>query len=322
MELLRAYGREDLAILYVLKLREEEGYLVECVESLQPPIPRSEKWVLIVSTLFGCPVHCRMCDAGGWYKGRLTSEEIIDQIRFLVKKRFNGLTVPVKKFKIQFARMGEPAMNPALLDVLDELPEALDAPGLLPSVSSVAPRGSEPFFRRLAEIKDKHYDKGRFQLQFSIHSTEPAIRSSIMSVKTLDFEWMGRFGAEFRKPGDQLITLNFAATREVPIDPEALRPHFDPKHFLIKLTPLNPTIRASESELTSYIDPDRPDSGQELAQAFEKAGYRVILSIGEVEENAIGSNCGQYATQIRNGMLKVRDGYQAGRYETRTTSEL
>ncbi|MFH1999182.1 MAG: radical SAM protein, partial [Planctomycetota bacterium] len=104
MELVQVFGKDDLATLYVVRLRQGEGYLVECVESLQPPKPRSQKWVLIVSTLFGCPVRCRMCDAGGWYRGGLTATEIMDQIRFLVKNRFNGVSVPVEKFKIQFAR--------------------------------------------------------------------------------------------------------------------------------------------------------------------------------------------------------------------------
>ncbi|GAH16437.1 unnamed protein product, partial [marine sediment metagenome] len=68
IEILGEYGREDLAKVYVASMRGNKEYLVEFVESVQPPIPREKKWVLIVSTLFGCPVGCRMCDAGGEYK--------------------------------------------------------------------------------------------------------------------------------------------------------------------------------------------------------------------------------------------------------------
>jgi 23S rRNA (adenine2503-C2)-methyltransferase len=314
MELIRTFGKDDLAKVYVLKLGEDEDRLVECVESLQPPRPRSEKWVLIISTLFGCPVSCRMCDAGGWYKGRLSAEEIMEQIRFLVRIRFDGDSIPVKKFKIQFARMGEPALNPALLDVLECLPQAFHAPGLLPSVSSVIPKGTEPFFERLREIKNEHYDQGRFQLQFSIHSTDPETRKAFVPRPVLDFERMGRLGERFRAPGDQRITLNIAAARDVPLEPERLRPFFDPKHFLIKLTPLNPTERVLQSGLSSVIDPERPETGQALTDRFERAGYQVILSIGEREENAIGSNCGQYITYVRKGQVAIREGYTSERY--------
>jgi 23S rRNA (adenine2503-C2)-methyltransferase len=314
MELIREFGKDKLARLYVLRLRPGDDHLVECVESLQPPRPRSEKWVLIVSTLFGCPVGCRMCDAGGWYGGKLAAGEILEQIRFMVRKRFGASRVPSKKFKIQFARMGEPALNPAVLDVLEQLPDALDAPGLLPSVSSVAPHGTERFFDRLKEIKTRLYPAGRFQLQFSLHSTDPEARRSVVPVKVLPFEWMARYAGAFLEQGDQRITLNFAAASDLPVEPEKLLPHFDPGRFLIKLTPLNPTQRASQAGLSSVIDAHRPSSANELVQRFESAGYRVILSIGETEENAIGSNCGQYVTCVKNGKLCIRTGYEADRY--------
>jgi hypothetical protein len=35
----------------------------------------------------------------------------------------------------------------------------------------------------------------------------------------------------------------------------------------------------------------------------------VILSIGEVEENQIGSNCGQYVLSYMAGEMPVKDGY-------------
>ena len=299
VECIRSFGRDDLARVYVLRLRPGEGGMVECVESLNPGVPRSEKWVLLVSTLFGCPVGCPMCDAGGVrYGGVLTAEEILEQVRFLVRRRFGGTAVPVRKFKIQFARMGEPALNPAVLDVLDRLPEALDAPGLLPSLSTIAPAASEPFFRRLLEIKERCYGGGRFQLQFSLHTTEPSVRARLVPVRCLDFAWMGRYGARFRRTGDQRITLNFAAAEGVPVEPERLLPFFDPEHFLVKLTPVNPTFRGRAAGMRSAIDPYRPGTARILVERFEAAGYRVILSIGAVEENRIGSNCGQYVTAL------------------------
>jgi len=314
MELVREFGKDDLAKVYVLKIRGDSDSLIECVESLQPPTPRSEKWVLIVSTLLGCPVACRICDAGGEYKGRLTAEEILGQIHFMVKRRFNSLKVPTKKFKIQFARMGEPALNPDLIQVLQKLPKELDAPGLLPSLSSIAPFSSERFFEKLLEVKNSLYNEGRFQLQFSLHSTDPKIRKSLIPVKTMDFDWMAGYGAKFKGPGDQKITLNFAVAKDIPIEPDRLCEYFDPELFLIKLTPLNPTFNVEKSELSSGIDPYHPDSASLLVNSFEKAGYSVILSIGEVEENAIGSNCGQYATMVRNGSFALRDGYSSENY--------
>ncbi|MFV1949484.1 MAG: radical SAM protein, partial [Anaerolineales bacterium] len=94
--------------------------------------------------------------------------------------------------------------------------------------------------------------------------------------------------------GDRKITLNFALAEESPVDPQVLLKYFDPEKFLIKITPLNPTYQAISTGLKSFIDPENKlDVYPELV-AIRDAGYQVILSIGEQEENQIGSNCGQY----------------------------
>ena len=151
MKVIAKTGRDEMALVYIVEY--ENGKMLECVESLQPPFMREEKWILLVSTMHGCPVGCKMCDAGGYFYGKPTAEEIMAQIDFMVRNRYPDGRIPVKQFKIQFARMGEPALNDAVLDVLEELPRRYDAPGLMPSISSVAPFGTDAFFERLLEIK-------------------------------------------------------------------------------------------------------------------------------------------------------------------------
>jgi len=85
--------------------------------------------------------------------------------------------------------------------------------------------------------------------------------------------------------------------------------YFDPQKFLIKITPLNPTYRARENDLVSYIDPLSAVEKYEIVQALQEAGYQVILSIGETEENLIGSNCGQYLRRHLMAEAPIEDGY-------------
>jgi adenine C2-methylase RlmN of 23S rRNA A2503 and tRNA A37 len=47
------------------KVLQKCGRLIEFVEECQPPYGRAERWILMVSTLYGCPVKCLFCDAGG-----------------------------------------------------------------------------------------------------------------------------------------------------------------------------------------------------------------------------------------------------------------
>jgi 23S rRNA (adenine2503-C2)-methyltransferase len=213
-------GNEEVATVYIAEM--EGGRLIEFVESVQPPIPREKKWVLIVSTLYGCPVGCRFCDAGGYYQGRLSQGEIMSQIDYPVRRRFPDGGVPVDKFKIQFARMGEPALNQHVLDVLEELPQTYEAPGLMPTLSTIAPKTSHGFFGRLLEIKERLY-RGRFQLQFSIHTTDQRKRDWLIPVEKWGLEEISEYGESFRKDGDRKITLNFALGDGMPVDPKV--PH-------------------------------------------------------------------------------------------------
>ena len=97
MQIVAKAGREDIAVVYLAETNS--GKLIEFVESLQPPLPREEKWILTLSTLYGCPVNYLFCDAGSFYQGKLSQEEILSQINFLVRKRFPDGKIPVKKIQ-------------------------------------------------------------------------------------------------------------------------------------------------------------------------------------------------------------------------------
>jgi 23S rRNA (adenine2503-C2)-methyltransferase len=283
--------------------------LIEFVEALQPPYSRDERWILMVSTLFGCPVKCRMCDAGGHYKGKPTAEQILMQIDYMVRRWYPDGKVPAPKFKIQFARMGEPAFNLAVLDALEELPHRYKATGLMPSISTIAPHGTDVFFERLVDVKNRLYPNGRFQFQYSIHTTDISLRDKMIPVRKWSFERMASYGEHFRRDGDRKITLNFALAAGAPADPDVLLRYFDPEHYLVKITPVNPTWQAAKNGLASCVDPNNPDSGRKVAEAISEAGYEVILSVGVVKENEIGSNCGQYVLKYIQEGEAMKDGY-------------
>ncbi len=300
-------GNEEIAMVYIVEL--SQGRMVECVEATQPPLTRHEKWVLLISTLYGCPIGCQMCDAGGEYQGKLSAEEILAQIDFLVSRRFSDRQVPSRQFKIQLARMGEPALNMAVLDVLETLPSRYAAPGLIPSLSTIAPAGREAFFERLLEIKQRLYPNGAFQFQFSIHTTDPQVRNRLMPVKKWDFAQMAAYGERFVQPGDRKVTLNFALTDGLSVDERVLKRYFSPQKFLIKITPLNPTYRANEHGYRSAFDPRQHTEVLPLVERLRSVGYEVILAIGDLEENRIGSNCGQYLRRHLTAKRALSDGY-------------
>ncbi|MBZ0265576.1 radical SAM protein [bacterium] len=304
MKVIGKVGKTDLATVYISENRD--GKRIEFVESLQPPFSIEDKWVNILSTLYGCPVKCPFCDAGSDYRGILSLEELLYQVKYLVDLHFQNNVISTKKWKIQFARMGEPAFNKHVLKLLTLLPTIYDAPGLLPSLSTIAPKSCDQFFDRLLDIKKELYPKS-FQLQFSLHTTDEFFRKNLISVSTWSFADISSYGEKFFSAGGKKISLNFALTEEYPVIPKELLKNYSPDIFLIKLTPMNPTNKVIENKINSIHD-DRI-SWNRLADDFRDCGYEVIESIGEFEENAIGSNCGQYLNTPGQNEARMNDSY-------------
>ncbi len=311
MKIVDVIEKENLARVFIADLGDDR--MIEFVESVQPPIPRHEKWVLIISTSAGCPIRCLMCDAGGSYQGQLNRAELLAQIDHLVQKRYPDRVVPAPKFKVQFARMGEPAFNPAVLEVLSVLKDRYQAPGLMPCVSTIAPRGSDTFFEELFNIKNTMYGSGRFQLQFSVHSTDEQTRDRLMPVKKWSLQEIARYGQRFVHSGDRKVTLNFALCKDIVLDVDVMSRIFSPDRFMIKITPVNPTHQAFRHGLESYVAADDPDREYTLCDRLSSRGFETLISIGENEENLIGSNCGQYITHHLRSEQPIERSYTYAR---------
>ncbi|MEW6363179.1 MAG: radical SAM protein [Acidobacteriota bacterium] len=313
MRVLMSRGNPAIATVFVGKMR---GKLVEFVESRQPPIPWDRKWVLILSVSFGCPVRCAICDAGGSFAGHLSAEEMLAQVEYLVARRFPERRVPVDHFKIQFARMGEPALNDDVLRAMGLIRERLSAPGLMFCVSTIAPAGREPFFEELARVKDRL--AGRFQLQFSVHSTDEQERDRLMPARKWSLDRIAAYGRDFWNHGDRKITLNFALHRRFEVSSVRLARLFDPARFLVKLTPVNPTDSAGAARIDTAFESDPDERTSALIEELRGEGFDVLLSAGELEENRIGSNCGQLVARLSKTTAAIVQRSYGGAYSLDT----
>ena len=309
MEILSEVGDDRIAKVYIGKT--SRGNIVEFVESI-PTYSAEEKWVLIISSLNGCPEGCKMCDAGFFYKGKLSYKEIMEQIEYPIRRRFGEEKPRTKKFKVQFARMGEPSFNPAVLDVLRDLGDIYE--NFYPSLSTVAPIGVDGFFENLLEIKKEKYS-ATFQLQFSIHTTDESQRDEIIPVRKWSFERIAEYGKMFYDKGGKKITLNFALAKENIVSAEKLQEHFDPRYFLVKITPLNPTVSAMKNSLNNDVDPvsGMPQKHKKFVKRLREYGYDVIISIGDLKENEIGSNCGMYILHFLRENAELNESYTFAR---------
>lgn len=300
MNIISQKGDFELAKVYVASFRSDPELLAEFADVKEPERTRASKWVIIISTQFGCQLSCAMCDAGGDYRGNLTKEEMFAQIDHVLETHPEVSLDSVEKFKVQFARMGEPALNAGVLDAVKELPAVYAAPGLIPCVATTAPAAAKEWLNELIKIRKTVYDGKPFQLQFSINSTDKEHRALLMPGKKLDFNFLNSYAREFSRFGPRKVALNFAMTDGIEVDADVIKNFFDPSYVCVKLTPLNPTISARDSGLSSLFSAQVSGRGEDICRKFERLGFETILSIGDEKENLIGSNCGMAVRKMRN----------------------
>jgi len=291
MEVLEVSGNPEVAEVCVARFRQEDGCTTETVDGLTPPQTREEKWVINVSTQFGCPVGCPFCDAALQYHGNPTADELLAQVQWALS-RHPGTAEKCRKLKVHFARMGEPALNPAVLDAMESLPAVVNSGGLWCCVATVTPRGREAWFEGLLLIKRRLYP-GRFQLQFSVQSTSEEDRSRLIPIPHWSLQDLALYGHRFFDPGDRKVVLNFALARDVEYDPEVIEKTFDPGKFAIKLTPVNPTAAGSQNGFETILRSEESSLLDRACARLTAAGYDVVVSVGDEREDQIGSNCGQ-----------------------------
>ena len=88
----------------------------------------AERTVICCSTQSGCPVGCRFCGAGDYFVRSLTTQEIVDQVKYLLNQ-VDCNPNDMGRLQIMFMSMGEPLLNlknliPALRELYALYPKA------------------------------------------------------------------------------------------------------------------------------------------------------------------------------------------------------
>ncbi len=302
MQVVELAGREDIARVFVARMRESERSLVECVGAVDPALPRSDKMVIVVSTQLGCPVGCAMCDAGTAYYGNLTAAEIQAQIDLVLREWAGPQASSCRKLKVQFARMGEPALNPAVLAVIVSLAQRQDLPGLMPCIATTAPVAGARWMRELIEVRNRWFGRGRFQIQLSVQSTSEDARDRLIPIAKWTLPELAQFARASTRPSDRKIALNFALAPGIEVSADKLAKLFDPRVCMVKLTPLNPTTRAVQNNLSSSFGPGGEHRVVQLVNDIRRHGFDCVVSTGLPEESEMRTSCGQLA-RIRGATI-------------------
>lgn len=241
--MLNLVAKKEFANGKVYALKTEDGFLLETTSTFLPYYTKdaigrkqnklnnyelgsySERYMIGVSCMSGCPIHCKFCATGQLNKFRnLTADEIVEQVEFAIKQNKEYNPLDSKEFKINYTRMGEPFLN------IDSVKEAIKRisnkyPNTHHYISTIGIKGSD-----FSWIKDN------ITLQISLHSFDENRRNELIPVKNkMSIEELGKI----RTKSNLKTTINLTLVDEEDFNIKLLTKYFDKDYFFIKLSPIN-----------------------------------------------------------------------------------
>jgi 23S rRNA (adenine2503-C2)-methyltransferase len=200
---------------------------------------RTERWMIGVSCMSGCPVGCKFCATGSLKKFRnLTAEEIVDQVIFVINNNPDYNPKKSKEFKINYTRMGEPFLN------IEEVKKAIEI------INKMYPNTHHYISTIGIKNSDFSWIKDNITLQLSIHSLKEEKRNWLIPLKNkMTYSEMGKI----RTKSNLKTTLNMTLIDKDDFDVNELERLFNPKNFFIKLSPINPNTISESNKLGKGI---------------------------------------------------------------------
>jgi 23S rRNA (adenine2503-C2)-methyltransferase len=258
----------------------------------QKLLPLEEKWVVTISTQYGCSMGCTFCDVPKVGPGRNASEkDMIGQLLAMLK--LHPEVQSSQRLNIHFARMGEPTWNPGVLDATKWFKTHIDPEFKIhPVVSTMMPKRNEwlkTFVHTWMRMKNRLLG-GEAGLQLSINSTDEGERDRMFAGNACTLEQIARI-MEGAIPAGRKITLNFAVAG-YEVDGQKLARYFDPDYYICKLTPMHHTSAALGSGDQTSGDYTTYEPYQHAEESLKDAGFDVLVFIASLEEDESRITCG------------------------------
>ena len=264
-------------------------------------LPLEEKWVITISTQYGCSIGCTFCDVPQVGRGiNATFNDLVNQVKYALSLHPEVKTA--KRINLHYARMGEPTFNEAVIDSAYYLKGFFDKLGwgFHPVVSTIMPNNNGQLDNFIFNwIKLKNNFNGEAGLQISINTTDNGIRKETMLYARELYDINHILSYKARQIKGRKIALNFALT-DAPVDAKELRYYFEPEYFMCKITPMHNTKAVIKNGMITDGGYDFYYPYKKVEEDLKAAGFDVIVFIPSKEEDESRITCGNAILADRN----------------------
>ena len=259
-------------------------------------LPLSEKWVVTISTQYGCSMNCVFCDVPKVGVGiNATYDDLKNQIISAIS--LHPEVTSTKRLNIHYARMGEPTWNRNVIDfsrlMKRELYPHIGRSLIHPVISTMCPKKNQNLAQFIADwVEIKNYGfRGDAGLQLSINSTNDNEREIMFSENSMTLQQISSMMKSMDAPKGRKYTLNFAVAG-YEIDAEKLRALFCPDRFIVKLTPMHKTATAIEHGIKTHGDYTTLYPYHQAEESLKAVGFDVLVFIASEYEDLGRITCG------------------------------
>ena len=261
-------------------------------------MPLEEKWVVTLSTQYGCNSACTFCDVPKVGKGiNATYNDMKGQIESALS--LHPEVTGTKRLNVHYARMGEPSWNPDVLRLTYDLHKIarphIGNSLIHPVFTTMCPNRNRLLFSMLQEwtndIKNDLF-RGDAGLQLSINSTSDEQREEMFNGNALSLKEISDIVRDLPMPRGRKYALNFALADNYEVDAQKLRNLFSPDKCMVKITPLHMTHSCVENGIktsdgyTSFVP------YQKAEKDLIDAGFDVLIFIPSSDEDEGRITCG------------------------------
>lgn len=284
-------------------------------------MPLSEKWVVTLSTQYGCPMKCNFCDVPNVrFAGNVSYDDLVKQFISAVKLFDVKYT---ERLNVHFARMGDPIFNKDVFEFAEKFlidkREVFNRTGLRievvhPVLTTSSPKNFKHYSDRIrwwGHIKNNVYN-GQAGLQFSINSTDAAQREKMFGDMALSIEDIAEVAnKQLEMPVGRKYCLNFAYSTDFIVNPNIIKDLFDPEKFMIKITPIHNNNACRDNNIKTEGGYTSYEPYLEIENSFKECGFDVLVFVPSIDEEDGLVTCGNAITgggrlNVDTSIIKIK----------------